>query len=378
MCLYTHFYGFSQDSILVKESDLLKKFNFSGYVDSYYISNLNNPASRNNLGQSGTARAFDQKSGTFGLGLVQTKFTYTPDAKSDVVVDLVFGPNADLGNYGNAVGPLGVGTTSLAIKQAYFNWRPFRKLTFTAGQFGTHIGYEVIDAPLNYHYSLSNLFNNGPFYHIGVKAQYAFTEHVSFMAGIVNNIDALYDNNRSKGLICQFAIIPKEGWNVYLNGIASNEAPADSVGNTPQDQFLLGDLTTTYQATEKCQIGLNAAYGSLGNKYSTLESVSQPERWGGVAVYAHYVFTKKISLGGRYEYFDNKSGARGLRISPMHGVIMNSATLTATFTTANQHLLFKPELRMDVSDENFFNGTTPNEYNLGSQTTIGLAMIYKY
>ena len=59
--------------------------------------------------------------------------------------------------------------TSAAIKQAYFTDRLTPRLSFTVGQFGTHVGYEVIVAPLNYNYSLSNLFNNGPFYHVGLK-----------------------------------------------------------------------------------------------------------------------------------------------------------------------------------------------------------------
>ena len=38
--------------------------------------------------------------GNFQLGLVQAKVVYT-NSKSEAVVDLTFGPNANLGNYGN-------------------------------------------------------------------------------------------------------------------------------------------------------------------------------------------------------------------------------------------------------------------------------------
>jgi Putative beta-barrel porin-2, OmpL-like. bbp2 len=369
----------AQDSTKTEEP---KKFNFSGYIDSYYFSNLNNPANRNNLGASGTARAFDQKSGTIGLGLVQAKMTYAPSAKTDVVVDLVFGPNADLGNYGNAIGPLG-GTTSLAIKQAYFNWKPFEKLTITAGQFGTHIGYEVIDAPINYNYSLSNLFNNGPFYHIGAKAQYAFSDKVSLMAGVVNNVDALYDNNRSKGIIGQLFVSPVKGWNVYLNGIYTNEANAtDSTVSTPQATYALGDLTTTFQVTDSWLVGLNAAMGSQTGVYQSASftgAADTTKTWGGVALYSNYAFSSKFSLGARYEVFDNTSGARGLRLSANEGIVMNSATVTATFTTADGHLLIKPEFRMDMSNKDFFVSEKSTAiYDNKSQSTVGLALIYKY
>ena len=369
----------AQDSTKTEE---VKKFNFSGYIDSYYFSNLNNPATRNNLGASGTARAFDQKSGTIGIGLVQAKMTYAPSAKTDVVVDLTFGPNADLGNYGNAIGPLGGNSTSLAIKQAYFNWKPFEKLTLTAGQFGTHIGYEVIDAPINYNYSLSNLFNNGPFYHIGAKAQYAFSDKVSLMAGVVNNVDALYDNNRSKGLIGQLFVSPVDGWNIYINGIYTNEANADTSGNTPQASYALADLTTTYQVTEKWLVGLNAAMGSQKGVYQAASFVGAEEitkTWGGAAFYTNYAFSSKFSLGGRYEVFDNSSGVRGLRTLSGDGIVMNSATVTATFTTADGHLLIKPEVRMDTANKDFFvSEKSPSLFDNKSQTTVGLALIYKY
>ena len=118
------------------------------------------------------------------MGLVQTKMTYAND-KSEAVVDLTFGPNADLGNYGNLVSVLNPDYTgmALAIKQAYFTYNFSDKFSMTAGQFGTHIGYEVIDAPVNFNYSLSNLFNNGPFYHTGLKATYSFSDRASSDAG---------------------------------------------------------------------------------------------------------------------------------------------------------------------------------------------------
>src|ERR1700759_1241560 len=101
LCFVLGFSAIAQDSLKTAEPESeLSKFKFSGYIDAYYFSNLNNPASRNNLGISGNALAFDQRSGTIGIGLVQAKMTYAPSEKTDVVVDLTFGPNADLGNYG--------------------------------------------------------------------------------------------------------------------------------------------------------------------------------------------------------------------------------------------------------------------------------------
>lgn len=361
------FLGFSQE----KETES-SKFTFSGYIDSYYLLNFNSPSNRSNLGASGYERAFDQKSSQFSLGLVQTKFGYSTKS-SDVVVDLTFGPNADLGQYGNVVGPLGVGkaSTALAIKQAYFNWKASDKLTFTAGQFGTHIGYEVIDAPVNYNYSLSNLFNNGPFYHIGAKANYAFTDKAALMLGLVNNVDNLNDNNSSKGLIGQLFVSPAAGWNLYVNGITSDESN-DNDGSS----YTLLDLTTSYQITPKYLLGLNAAYGSQSGDFQGGGNIGKSKEWGGVALYSNYAFTDKFSLGGRYEVFDNTSGARGLRNSDGGGTDVTSVTITATFTAAEGHLLIKPELRTDAyKTAQFIDGDGKSQK---SQTTLGAVFIYKF
>lgn len=358
--------AFSQD----KEEDK-GKLTFSGYIDSYYLANFNNPRNMKNGGASGTARAFDQKTG-FSLGLIQTKIGYAYK-NTDVVVDLAFGPNADLGNYGNAVSVLGngYGGTSLAIKQAYFNWKPTDKLTLTAGQFGTHIGYEVIDAPLNYHYSLSNLFNNGPFYHVGVKAAYAVSDKFALMGGIVNGVDQLYSNNNKPGLIAQVFVQPVAGWNVYVNGITANRNPKnEDTGLTAKGTYNLLDLTTTYQVTEKFLLGLNAATGK--QNYAAGDS----KTWGGFAVYPKYDFSSTFSLGARYESFSNKDGETLLKDYDGNGVKVNSITVTPTFTVADGHLLLKPEFRVDSYDKNFF--TDGDGVKTKSQSTFTWAMIYKF
>lgn len=359
--------GFSQE----KEAES-SKFTFSGYIDSYYFLNFNSPSNRSNLGASGYERAFDQKSSQFSLGLVQTKFGYSTK-NSDVVVDLTFGPNADLGQYGNVLGPLGAGkaSTALAIKQAYFNWKASDKLTFTVGQFGTHIGYEVIDAPVNYNYSLSNLFNNGPFYHIGAKASYAFSDKAALMLGLVNNVDNLNDNNASKGLIGQLFVSPASGWNLYVNGITSDESN-DNDGSS----YGILDLTTSYQITPKYLFGLNAAYGSQTGDYQGSGNIGKSKEWGGVALYSNYSFTDNFSLGGRYEVFDNTSGARGLKNAAGEGTDVTSVTITATFTAAEGHLLIKPELRTDAFKTQQF--TDSKGVGQKSQTTLGAAFIYKF
>jgi len=371
----------------VKEDEESKgTFAFSGYLDSYYMANFNKPASRSNMGAAGTARVFDRKSGQFSLGLVQAKVIYT-NAKSEAVVDLTFGPNADYGNYGNLLSPLDPTKTgtALAIKQAYFTYKFTDKFSMTAGQFGTHIGYEVIDAPANFNYSLSNLFNNGPFYHAGLKATYAFSDRASLMVGVVNNVDGLGDNNRKKGLIGQFFFSPVKGWNVYLNAINSNEANMDETTKKQPDAFYrVFDLTTSYQITEKFLLGVNAATGAQKGDYQGYGGPTTSQTWGGVAVYANTAITDNFGIGARYEYFNNDNGVRGVLTAAKLGTSVNSVTLTGNISLADGHILLKPEFRLDaypkVSGANAQQQfeDSDGDFTKNSQTTFGLAFIYKF
>jgi hypothetical protein len=387
------------------------KLTLSGYLDSYYFTNFNKPASRDNMGQSGVGRGFDRRVDQFSLGMVQTVFNYT-NKKSEAVVNLAFGPSAQYGNYGNV--PVSapaygwaVGNdvyTALLIKQAYFKYNATEKLSFTMGQFATHIGYEYIDAPLNFFYSINHTFNSGiPFYHTGLKGQYTFSKKVSLMLGVVNGFDYVQDNNRSKGLIGQLSLTPVEGLSIYLNYINSNETNANALGKTPAGNFTVYDLNGGYQANKKLFVGYWLMYGSqkgtLGSPGTFIPAdgnVTEVKNWYGANLYLTYAFTDVFSLGFRGEYFDNKSGARGLRnviqtgdlVTPTQaiGATANTYTLTGTITLADQHLLLKPELRMDIFDKVKGLGNEKSqqfmdangEYTKNSQTTLGLAAIYKF
>jgi hypothetical protein len=381
------------------------EFSVSGYLDTYYFTNFNKPASRDNMGQSGVGRGFDRRVDQFSLGMVQTVFKYT-NSKSEVVADLAYGPSAQYGNYGNVpnMSPaygysLGNDTwSSVMIKQAYFKYNATDKLSFIAGQFGTHIGYEYIDAPLNFFYSINHTFNSGiPFYHTGVKATYAFSDKVSLMVGGVNGFDYVYDNNRAKGIISQLTLTPAEGLSIYFNFINSNESNADAQGNTPAGRFTVYDLNGGYQLTEKLLLGYWFMYGSqkgtLGAPGTFIPAdgnVDVVKSWYGANLYLMYAFSDVFSLGFRGEYFNNESGARGLRNIDSAGQAVGASaetfTLTGSFTLADGHLLLKPEFRMDVfskmsgtgneSSQQFMDAN--GDFTKNSQSTLGLAAIYKF
>jgi hypothetical protein len=335
---------------------------FSGYVDTYYFANFNGVQS--NLGASGFERIFDQKANNFQVGLAQLKTTYSTE-KVTGVIDLTFGNHGDLGNYGNPISPLGAqfGSTGLALKQAYLTWKMSDKVSLTGGQYGTNVGYEVIDAPVNFNYSLSNMFGNGPFYHTGVKLDVAATDKFAFMLGITNGLDSKDDNNKAKGFQGQITLKPVDGWSVYLNYFGSDE------GVEEKNMTSWYDLTTSYQVTEKMLIGLNAVTGK--NATGT---------WGGAALYLNGKVTEKFSLGTRMEYFDNSKGGIYLVDADGAGVYTTGITLTGNYDVS-PNLKFKPEYRFD-SYKNSAGTYQLYDKDGGltkkSQSTLGAALIFYF
>ncbi len=380
-----------------QDSTKTGKLTISGYADVYYQYNMNNPTPDPGLfvtptsGVENPGRIFDVKHNQFSLGLVQTKFAYTTD-RSEVVLDLTYGPNSALGNFGNVLGG-----NDLMIKQAYMSYMFTDKLNVTIGQFGTHIGYELIDAPLNYNYSLSYLFGNGPFYHTGAKASYAFSESFGLMAGIINGWDAMYDFNGTKSAIAQLYIAPTDGFGIYLNYVGGDERNGLSfptIGATTTNTKTVShlfDLTTSYQLTDAFKLGLNAAYGFGTNLVvdATQEDGYSKGTWAGAALYADYRFSEFFGLGLRAEHFQDKDAVRYISGAFGQGCTINEITLTGDMKFMDGHFNLKPEFRIDIVNVNddadgTNKGFTKNPgkgidaKTTNVQPTIGMAAIYAF
>lgn len=352
----------------------------NGYVDTYYFYNANQPSTRLNQ-----ARVFDTKHDNFSIGLVQTAFTYT-NGKVKVVADLVFGPNAELANFGNT-------GTSLGIKQAYGTYSFTDKLALTVGQFGTHIGYELIDAPLNYNYSLSYLFGNGPFYHTGAKLDYVASDKLSLMFGVVNGWDLLQDLNDKKTLVAQVHLAPVEGLHVYTNLVTGDESQGLSAfGARGGSRTNLIDLSTFFQVNEALKVGVDAAYGQFNTAHSreitnqdivdaatpedaefltSEQRFSKDQEWKGAALYLNYALTPVFGLGLRAERFSDPAGMR--YFGPLEATAF---TLTGDIKLAEGKFNIKPEIRIDATDDPYFlSGASRLKTH---QTTIGAAVIYSF
>ena len=386
-------------SMQAQEDSIVKpSITISGYADAYYNLSFNAPGVGPQLwGPAAGARAFDINNNQFSLGAIQGKVTY--DFKNiEVVGDFLAGPNTSLATLlffpSSSIGNGLLGGGSFGIKQLYGVWKASDKVSFTIGQFGTHIGYEVIEPYINFNYSLSNLFNNGPFFHTGLKMNYAISDKVGLMLGLVNSWDNFDDNNGFKSPVVQLSLMPVEGMSIYLNYLTGKGDQAGSItigdaleGASKPNGFntSIYDLTAAY-AIGKVNLGVNAAYGiykatdsSLKTKFKAITSGEKDNpTWGGVAGYFNVAATDEFSIGARVEQFNDFYGVRYI------GAKNTSVTITGSISIADGSLLLKPELRFDSSTgKNNVNGHTDLYFGKdgkteASQTTLGMSAIFKF
>jgi hypothetical protein len=304
---------------------------FSGSLDLYYRYNFANPASSFN-----NYTSFTNSQNSFELGMATVRADHSW-AKAGVTVELGFGRRAQEFSYNEAYqgGVIGAPPTpyfSLAnIVQAFVYYNITDKIKLTAGKWGTHIGYEVVDAALNRNYSMSYMFSYGPFYNMGLKADITIAGKTAIMVGISNPTDFSTTTDAHKMFIAQLSTATSNGaWKFFLNyqGGKSNDT-------TTLNQF---DLVVNGTLSGKFGVGFNATD-------QTRAVAGTNVNWWGAALYLNWDPSSLFGLTLRGEYFDDQDNV----VTPGS---FQEYTLTGQFHLGK--LTFMPEIRLDNSKNNAF------------------------
>lgn len=319
----------------------------SGFIDAYYQANFNGI----DLYNSGYATSFTPEHAAFTLGMANLLVS-KESGKVGFVADLAWGPRAEAAN------GTGEGILTAAVKQLYMTYSPSDAVTFTLGNFSTFVGYELIDAPGNMNYSTSYLFSNGPFYHTGLKADFALGENFGAMLGVFNDTDAKFDPVPGKHIGAQLSATAGS-LSAYLNFITGKE---EERGENDLMEYEI-DLTATYEVSEKFMLGLNVA------NYGTSMDGDSEGGFFGTALYATITTSETFALALRGEYFAPDSGDDAVDIPSV-------IALTASGNITIGDLRLIPEFRIDLgSDDIFFD----DEGMLtGSRPVFMLAGVYSF
>src|SRR5688572_24635126 len=238
------------------QSDSTKVLTISGNVDAYYRYNFAGHQSATN-----NYTSFTNSNKSFELGMASIRADLLAvSGKVGGTVDLGFGRRAEEFSYNDGESNSGKnGFVSLSnIKQAFVTYAPSTAIKFTMGKFATHVGYELLDAPLNRNYSMSYMFTNGPFFHTGLKADITAGK-IGLMVGIANHVDQTTASNQVKNVIGQISSTTSDKIKLYLNywGYFGDESQA--TGAISKSQF---DVVVLGTISDKFNIGYNGTVQS--------------------------------------------------------------------------------------------------------------------
>jgi len=304
-------------------------FTLSGTVDVYGTANFVDGA-----GTPGILIANPDNANGFGLGFANTVFAYEK-GKAGVVADIAFGPKADDANLAGA------------INQLYAYYKLSDKVTITAGQFNTFLGYEVISPAANFNYTVSYLFNAGPFSHTGIKLDYASSEDLSFMVALTNS-HAISSADGNVGGEMQI------GGQVGYKGQFLNLIYGGVDGSGITDNIFV-DYTGGFDVSDTFFLGINAAYSN---------SSDADLGYQGVALYLQNSFSDTFALGLRPEFFQANGSS---------DATVTAFTLTAK-TSLTDNLKLITDLRLDSSEDaaiEVFGGQK-------SVTALTIAAVYSF
>jgi hypothetical protein len=323
----------------------------SGSADVYFRYDFNRNVANNRT-------SFTNSHNSFELGMASVKLEHTI-GKVGMVADLGAGKRAQEFSYNES------GIVA-AIKQLYITYQATDWLKLTAGSWATHVGYEVVDAPVNRNYSMSYMFSYGPFFHTGLKADATFGKH-GFMLGISNPTD--YKSapvNSKKSLLAQYSLAVNDNWKVYLNYVGGTR-PADSA---KINQF---DAVVTGKINDKFSIGYNGTIFRVNAPTLARALKDETQDWWASAVYLNLDPNSLFGLTLRSEYFSDQSQL-GPTAFATQGANIWANTLSANFRIHGLTII--PELRFETASKEIFLDKESNAKK--GYASVLVAAVYKF
>jgi hypothetical protein len=314
-------------SIAFAQDSTKSNWAITGSVDGYYRYNFHNAK---DSGITNNYTSFTNSQNSFELGMASLKVDHSI-GKVGATIDFGFGTRAEEFSYNDQ-------GAKTAIKQAYLSYAPSSHVKLTMGKWGTHVGYELLDAYLNRNYSMDYMFSYGPFFHTGAKADFTFG-NVGFMVGVTNPPDMLTASFTKKFFIGQFSAASTngkvKGYLNYVGGKYENDVATNQL-----------DLVLNGTVSNKFSLGYN------GTVQFVTPSGGDGNSWWGSAVYLNFDPTSMFGLTLRGEYYDDKKGDSGLTTATGAATSIFDATLSGNIKIDNLTLI--PEFRLDNAEDAIF------------------------
>lgn len=279
-------------------------------------------------------------------------------------LSLRFGPSVPVffgGQPEDGDGPLGLEN----VFQAYGTWQPTDALTIDLGQFGTIYGAEVAESWANLNYTRGGLyFAMQPFWHTGLRANYAVSDTFGVTAMVVNGVNNAVDENGSPSVGIQAAYGDDTvGLIVGYLGALEPESSADGFHH-------FGDVVFTvasgdFSLVTNFDVGLTQ--GAAANDGDAL--------WFGGSAAAGYAFTEQVGVAVRGEYLvDNDNILYGAAGAESVSVGTGTLTLDIKPIKDSDNVILRWDNRFESSDAGVFLDRNGAASNAWFSSTVGLVV----
>jgi hypothetical protein len=301
-----------------------------GYADIYYAFNFNQPDDRANFipGTGTSAKRHNE----FGLNLVALDVALNPEPFGFHLA-INFGTGTEILHAGEPMGT-GIGPDVWKlIQQATIAGKiPIgRGLVLEAGIMPAFIGGEVLPSKDNWNYTRSWMAELSPYYLMGARVAYAFSDQWAAQLLVLNGWQLIGDNNNAKSLGAQVSYA-SEKLNLYFNFFAGPELPGDDT-----HWRLFGDVVAIVRPLSWLQLQLAADFGDQmlpGGAHAL---------WYAGSLYARVQPLDWFAVAARGEVYRDERG-----IISGTSQTLSSGTLTLEFRPTG-FLILKLEGRYDRS-----------------------------
>lgn len=375
--------------IAPKTLEFLEGTEISGYVQTSYQKSWGASGTAGDPGST-PARVFNTNRNGFDVD--QAKLTLEKpvgdgDTGAGYRVDVLAGKTAN-----GLSGAPGNGN-SFYLEQAYVEFRlPVGSgVDVKLGRFVTLLGNEVIDAPGNWNYSRSYIFNSEPLTHTGALLSYKWNDIVDTQFGVVNGFSdtaggvsasGVADNNSGKSVTGRVGVTLLGGQLVLSTiGIAG----AEHTGNNNGTKWEANEVITyNPKWNEKWTFALEGIYGRDSRMDTVLGAGAPEAMWWGAAGYTKYQWLPHFSTALRAESFSfNGSAANAEMGWGGAAVIPNGSkghvedlTLSCSFDNIWKNLTPRVEARYDRVTPSMYGNATDGYHN--GILTVSLDVIYAF
>jgi len=329
----------------------------SGYVAASYYSNTGYPAS---------IHQFDIKHDTFQLDQVGFQLAYQPKTGFGALVDLMAGEDARILQTAESGTPGG----TFDVRQAFVQYAG-GPMTLIAGKFVTLAGAEVINPTGNTNFSRSLLFTLlEPLTHTGVRATFAASDTLNFIAGVNNGWNTTSTDYGSKTGEVGIGWTPNKTFSLTAQ---SYFGKAGSYSAFDAERAMV-DVVATYNATSALTFIVNADWDQQQDGITDALGHTHSATVAGIAGYVNYAFNDQWRTSIRLEYVDDKDGFAT-------GVVQHLVEGTVTFGYApTKSFELRAEFRYDRAqdDGTFLKGIEPNRTFGNNLSQIAFQGLYKF